>query len=556
MIQPPRYYLQNSASQSPPLRIGLLLDSTIQIPAFIAKIIEDIRSSNFVRIELIVGEVTANSQSVEKNGLLYRLYLQRLDARMKPANDPLARVDAAPLLAGIEIQKMGVDQQSVQLIRSKNLDVLLSFGINLPNELGSGARFGIWSLLPADVEYRGGPPHFWEMRQGSPITGMTLQASAGDSSQPHVLAKSLFATEKTLSVSRNRYIPYWGSTDLIIAKLHKLHAHGWDHVLQSALPNAAHKGQKSSYESPTNGDVLQWLAPVLLKKAFAFPFRKEIVQHWRIAIRVSGKQLHEPEANPDFSGFRWLEPPAGHAWADPFVFEHEGKFWAFFEDYSYQEMKAALACAEILPSGEFGPPTICLKKSGCHLSYPHVFKVGSDIFMIPESFESNSVDLYSCRKFPDDWVQETRLLEGKFVDTTVWEHDGLWWLATTSAEPMPGAGFLWLYYSRSLTGEWHFHPGNPISTDIRDSRGAGQVFRSKGRLIRPSQSCAPTYGYSFALNEITELSPQRYSERRLITVNPEHWKDIAGVHTYNCAGPFEVIDGRTPMPLAELKSQR
>jgi hypothetical protein len=173
--------------------------------------------------------------------------------------------------------------------------------------------------------------------------------------------------------------------------------------------------------------------------------------------------------------------------------------------------------------------------------------------MIPESCDSGSVDLYRCRQFPGQWVRETTLLEGKFVDTTIWEHDGLWWFATTSAAPDARSGCLLLFYAASLTGEWHFHPENPISTDIRTNRGAGRVFYSRDRLIRPSQSCAPSYGYSVGFNEITELSRQRYSERPLKTIAPEHWEGLSGIHTYNSAGHVELIDGRTRAPLNRVQ---
>jgi hypothetical protein len=139
-------------------------------------------------------------------------------------------------------------------------------------------------------------------------------------------------------------------------------------------------------------------------------------------------------------------------------------------------------------------------------------------------------------------------LHGKFVDTTIWEHEGLWWLMTTSAEPSAGAGCLLLFYSTSLTGEWHFHPANPISTDIRKSRGAGRVFSSRNRLIRPSQNGTPSYGFAVEFNEITELSRERYSERHLRSITPEHWGGLSGVHTYNSIGNIELIDGRTPVP--------
>jgi hypothetical protein len=368
-----------------------------------------------------------------------------------------------------------------------------------------------------------------------------------------VLGKSFFATEQTLSVSRNRCNPYWGSTDLIIAKLNELHQFGWESLLERAIPGTSYKGKRAVYGTPTNRDMLQWLAPILLKKAISYPFRKEMVQHWRIACRVNARPLYESGAGSDFSGFRWIDAPEGHYWADPFVFEHEGKYWAFFEDYSYREMRAGLACAEISPQGELGPPISCLHNPSVHYSYPHVFRAGSDIFMIPESYESNSVDLYRCTQFPNQWVHEKLLLKGKFVDTTVWERDGLWWMATTSADPGPGAGSLLLFYATSMTGEWHFHPRNPISTDIRFNRGAGRIIRSGNRLIRPSQSCAPTYGYSIAFNEITELTKERYSEHTLKVIGPEQFRGLAGIHTYNCGGNFEFIDGRAAVPLKRMQ---
>ena len=125
-----------------------------------------------------------------------------------------------------------------------------------------------------------------------------------------------------------------------------------------------------------------------------------------IASRVNGKPLYEFDSDSDFSGFRWIDPPRGHFWADPFVFEHDGRCWAFFEDYSYKEKRAAIICSEVSPQGELGPPVLCLDHPSHHYSYPHIFRAGSEIFMIPESLDSNSVDLFRCQQFPDQWVRK------------------------------------------------------------------------------------------------------------------------------------------------------
>jgi hypothetical protein len=561
MVNTPNSYYRTSSGGRDPLRIGLVLDSRNQVPAFLARVIQDIQASNFARIEsLVVAETTSTisparlprksaSDKESRKHRLYDLYL-RVDTRMNPGNDPLLLVDASALLSGME----ALDAESVDRIRSKSLDVLLHFGHGiLRGDILKAARCGVWSYYHADNEfYRGIPSYFWEMREDAPLSGVVLEILAGEPGTGLALCKSLFATERTLSLARNRYTPYWGSVDLIIQKLNELHRFGWDYVLARALPAVSYQGIRASYEIPSNREMISWLGPILLKKTIAYPFRLERVQHWRIALRIGGKPLGEMASPTDVAGFRWIGSPQGHFWADPFPFEHEGKYWVFFEDYSYRTKRGSIACAEISPEGELGTPATCLEHPSRHYSYPHIFRAGGEVFMVPESFDSESVDLYRCNQFPNQWVRMATLLEGKFVDTTIWQHEGLWWLATTTADPHPGAGCLLLFYSESLTGEWQFHPANPISTDIRRNRGAGRVFRDQDRLIRPSQSCAPTYGYSVSFNAITELSRDRYSERPLKTITADHWAGLSGIHTYNQAGKIEFIDGRTPVPLKRV----
>jgi hypothetical protein len=428
MICIPNNYFRISSVDRPPLRIGLLLDSHDEIPAFFARIIEDIKASNFAGIELLVVRKTAgnsapgrppNSRALRflrhisdpklRKRLLYDLYL-RLDARLKPANDPVAKVDCRDLLSGIEtlevepVEKKFVHRfpaDALEKIRAKDLDVLIRFGFNiLHGDILKAARYGVWSYHHGDNEfYRGGPSHFWELHEGSPLSGVVLQVLTEELDAGLVLCKSLFATERTLSVSRNRYTPYWGSSDLIIRKLNELHRFGWDYVLERTIPFAPYQGKRSIYRTPSNRDMLSWLGPILLKNAIRYPLRKETVQHWRIASRVNGKPLHNSDSDADFSGFLWIDPPQGHFWADPFAFEHQGKCWAFFEDYSYKEKKAGIACAEVSPHGALGPPVLCLDHPSHHYSYPHIFRAGSGIYMIPESFDSNSVDLFRCHQF-------------------------------------------------------------------------------------------------------------------------------------------------------------
>jgi len=579
IVQSPRSFWRTSSSSHPPLRIGLLLDG-VKLSRFFATIIEDIQASNFAKIELLIFRKAAEKPPEParspvakaarrllhadlRKHALYDQYL-RLDERKKASNHPLKRVDCSELLAGIErieVEPIGkkfvhrFPPEALETIRARNLDVLLRFGFNiLKGDILTAARYGVWSYHHGDNEFfRGGPPHFWELCENAPLSGVILQVLTEDLDAGLVLCKSLFATETTVSVSRNRFPAYWGSTDLVIRKLNELHRFGWNHLLERAIPAAPYQGKKKIYRSPTNFEMVRWLAPVMAQKAVRRLFSpKAQVQHWRIGVRMNGRRLFEHSGPPDLAGFRWLEPPAGYFWADPFVIEHDGRPWAFFEEYSYQHRRAHISCAQIADDGTFLSPTRCLANDQHHYSYPHVFRAGSDLFMIPEGADSSTVDLYRCEDFPTRWTLQATLLRGRYVDTSMWQHDHTWWLMTTSADPDARSGSLLLFYSDALTGPWHFHPANPISTDIRNGRNAGRVFEANSQLVRPSQNCSGIYGRNLTLNRITELTRETYSEHPLLTIEPDAASAINGIHTYNWCGLVELIDGQTKMPLKRV----
>ena len=562
-----------SPAQRPPLRIGVLLDDT-RLSRFQARIIEDIQASNFARIELLVfskGVESASSSNRPRRGslgkkifdselrkrALYELYLESDKKKITP-DHPLSEIDGSQLLAGIErieVEPAGEKsaqhfrEEDLQKIRVKNLDVLIRFSV-VQADIPHAARYGIWSFHHGDNEfYRGGPPHFWELVEGSRLSGALLQVQTEDRDAGLVLCKSLYSTPSTLSVSANRYAPYLGSANFIIRKLNELHQFGWKHLQKNAVSPAPYKGRRKLYRAPTNREMASWLGPALIRKAIRRSLgRGGKVQHWQIGIRLNHAPLLESD---DLNGFRWIDAPKGHFWADPFGFEHEGKNYVFFEDYCYRSKLGSIVCAE-LSNGELASPVSCLDAPDRHYSYPFVFRAGSEIFMVPESYDSNTVDLFRCEQYPYKWTRERTLFRGKFVDTTIWQQNNLWWLMTSWVEPHPRTGSLMLFFADSPRGPWQFHPANPVSSDARFNRGAGRIFQVGERFIRPSQSSSPIYGYSFALHEITTLSTTEYSERLLKTVTPESWKGFCAVHTYNRVGNCELIDGARWTPPKQI----
>jgi len=553
----------------PPLRVGLLLDDTKLIRMF-AAVVDTIRASHFARLEFLVlrDEEPAGTQaprsrlmriatllrdSRRRSQLLFDYY-QRWDGkRVEPELDPLVEVDCTAQFAGVDrirvkpITKGFVHRfppEAIEAIRRKDLDVILRFGFNIiRGEVLQAARYGIWSYHHGDNDfYRGGPAHFWELVEKNPTSGVILQVLNEKLDAGLVLMKGSYATEGGLSLTANRVRPYWASVSFVIEKLRELYEHGWEHVEQRVVPPAPYRGKRQLYRTPTNSEVVRWLAPEIVKKAVRYPFRHERVAHWRLATRTGPKSLVDSTA---LDGFRWIASPGGHYYADPFAVADGDATWLFFEDYRYDESRAVIACAELRGDGTLGEPATVLD-DGRHLSYPCVFAHGGDWFMVPESRARGAVLLYRAVRFPHEWKLEKTLYSGNVVDTSVHVTDEVVWFFVPIVEPRGGGTHLWLFSADGPDGEWRAHPDSPISTDVRRARGGGAIFRSGERLFRPAQDCSRVYGYGFSLNEVVQLTPERYEERTVRVVEPgpqAAWtREISGTHTYARAGDIEIVD--------------
>ena len=569
-----------SRSEKPSLRIGLLLD-TGSLPRCYAEVVDHIVRSDFASIELLVFNARAARPLADaraarplmrkvvdtlrdkrsRRGLVFNLY-RRWDARnADPATDPYAVVDCSERLAPVESMQVipivkrfvhRFPQDAIERIREKNLDVLIRFGFNiLRGDILTAARYGIWSYHHGDNDYyRGGPPYFWEILEGNPVSGAVLQVLTEELDAGKVLYKGLFATQAGISHALNRVQPYWGASTFMIQKLRELHDCGWEHVERNAVKPAPYQGKKRIYSTPSNAQMLRWLVPLLAAKALRRLTRRPMVRHWRIAMRVGGTPVPNSTSPPDMSGLDWIESPRGHFYADPFVVEADGKRWVYFEDFDYATQLGSIACAEVR-DGELGEALPVLDRP-YHLSYPCVFRDNGTWYMVPESAAAGTVQLYRCTRFPNQWEFERELLRGFAVDTTVWIEDGMYWFFVTYWDPRGNAIQLWLYWAGSLDGAWTPHPANPISTDVRSARGGGAIFRHEGKLYRPSQDCSGEYGRSMTLNEVVVMDREHYREEPRVTLDPMWMKGLVGTHTYSRAGTVEVIDGKTQVPADQV----
>jgi hypothetical protein len=245
--------------------------------------------------------------------------------------------------------------------------------------------------------------------------------------------------------------------------------------------------------------------------------------------------------------FRHITPPRDRFWADPFVIARDEKFYVFFEELVFTENKGHISLLVIDKTGAIEPP-IPVLETPYHLSYPFIFEFENNLYMVPESKQNRTVELYKCTAFPHKWEFQKNLMEDCLVtDATLVQWQGTWWMFVNKIE-IEGASTwdeLFLYYSDNpLSSHWTPHPLNPVVSDVRSARPAGRLFERHGRLFRPSQNSSGHYGYGFNICEIVRMTETNYEERVIEQVEPKWDRNIISTHTFNYASGLTIIDGQ------------
>jgi hypothetical protein len=93
-------------------------------------------------------------------------------------------------------------------------------------------------------------------------------------------------------------------------------------------------------------------------------------------------------------------------------------------------------------------------------------------------------------------VLERSLLDLRAVDPTPFEFQGRWWMFVSPTVVQNQAPITLLFTAPEPWGPWRLHRDSPVCTDVRWARCAGAVICDGGRLLRPSQNCAKSYGCS------------------------------------------------------------
>jgi hypothetical protein len=240
--------------------------------------------------------------------------------------------------------------------------------------------------------------------------------------------------------------------------------------------------------------------------------------------------------------FTLLGDDGGRFYADPFVFFHGGLHHVFVEELPYATQRGVISHFTFDANGRASTPRPILERPH-HLSYPHVFSHGGEIWMLPESPALDSLELYRADPFPTHWVLEARIIDAKLHDATLLEKDGrLWLFAAGDFKQSSTWDALSLFHAEKLTGPWTPHPLNPVLVDSRAARPAGAMFAANGHIWRPVQDCSAGYGSALGLAEVTRLDPEAFAQVTTARLSFPKASGILGPHTLNWAQDLELID--------------
>jgi hypothetical protein len=221
--------------------------------------------------------------------------------------------------------------------------------------------------------------------------------------------------------------------------------------------------------------------------------------------------------------------------ADPFMLRAQDSWYMFFEVMNANTGKGEIGLATSRNAFQWRYQQIVLREP-FHLSYPYTFQWNGAYYMVPETYQANSVRLYKAVEFPTRWSWVRTLLDGDdFVDPTIFHFNDHWWLFADFSRAPFYAGLLRLFHAEHLEGPWVEHAKSPIvEGNPHIARPAGRVVLADGGVIRYTQDCCPEYGTRVQAFQITELTPATYREQAfdlppVVQASGENWNQ-SGMH--------------------------
>ena len=428
--------------------------------------------------------------------------------------------------------------KDIKALDIENFDLIIRCGNGiLQGEILDLAKFGVLSFHHGDNRVnRGGPAGFWEVFYSEPSSGFVIQKLSKELDGGQVVFRGNIPTESLWILNREKLKQ---KSNIFMKQI---------------LVQIAYNRDLSPLENPYFHDRILYKLngnPMLLTK-YLFKVWPQVLSNSVIRL-FRGKRInvwsisYSKDSMPGTSLWRYRDVPnpKNSYLADPFVITHGKRTVIFVEQFIIGEKKGVIAAVDVSSPKELflGPVLI----EPFHLSFPFVFEVESNLYMIPETAEIKEIRLYKCCEFPGKWqYHKTLIKEIDAADTMVFNDSGMWFMLPNvcSANQGDHDSELHIFYTPDMFKyDWiPINSGNPVIFDSQKARNGG-FFYFDSTLYRVNQiHSGSTYGKSFAINRVEKLTPDGYKEVQIQTVGPYFKKNGLNTHHYNSNLEVSVID--------------
>lgn len=508
-----------------PLRLGLILDRPIDPPDWCIRLITQI--SNEPRIALVALIQSASLPLRPDINPIARclLGLERL-LIAQPAS--ACRDSLAQAIADTAV----ISRPTSETLQPFEFDVLLDLSADRGRSIGPElAHHGVW--FPDWLDPGSG---LSSLSVNAPVTRISLYRRTTNEGEPIGIAQA--SLNPKFVASRNALFMCEKAVALILRTLKRTHSIGRPDVVESLrFPTRPSVGVRaiSRYLRHLTGGLACRGIDYLRSKTHRRPgmFYLKSGQGSLTDFNPSAGSAHVSRTDSFF--------------ADPFLWDHHGETYCFFEEYDYRTGKGHISAGR-LEDDELTDVRPVLQ-TGYHLSFPFLFEHDGELYMLPETSEVKRLEVWKCVAFPDRWERHATAFEGLAAsDSTLNLVDGTWWLFTNvSRDPF-----------NDMNTELHVfrvdgpdleriepHTFNPVVVDSNRARNAGRILDLGGRHFRPCQDNSHgRYGYGLRVMEIRSLSLDEYDEVETRAITPDFEPGISGCHHLDVRNGRYVIDVR------------
>ena len=288
------------------------------------------------------------------------------------------------------------DSNEISKLNKYNLDIILRNEFNIiKGKILNFPKFGIWSFHHGDNDfYRGGPAGFWEVLNNENTTGVTLQILNNNLDGGDIIDKCHFPTQQTYI--RNNSFILEKSSSILLKNIKLLYYNS----KVSFYPSKT--SEYKIYKYPNKIIYIIKYLIVLFNNLFLNKLIKKFyhLMNFRLnmwSLFIIKNDIFSNKINKIIP----ILPPKGFFYADPFLVKRKNEFFLFFENYSYKKNKGNISCGVLKNDKLTNIKDIISSKN--HYSYPFIFNYENKFYLIPESYQSNRLEIYISIDFPYKW---------------------------------------------------------------------------------------------------------------------------------------------------------